>query len=50
MGKMAWSDESKAAPLKARIPLGKFAEPENVAKTVAFLLSEHSDMVHGSMV
>lgn len=50
MGKMAWSDEAKAGPMLARIPQGKFAVPEDVARTVMFLLSPASDMVNGAMV
>lgn len=45
MGKKAWSDPVKAAPMLARIPLGKFAEVEHVVKAVLFLLE--TDMVNG---
>ena len=47
MGKMAWSDPLKSEPMLAKIPLGRFAEPEEVAKTVSFLLSNAASMVNG---
>jgi NAD(P)-dependent dehydrogenase (short-subunit alcohol dehydrogenase family) len=47
MGKRAWSDPAKGAPMLARIPLGKFAEPIDVAHLVAYLLSDQADMIHG---
>ncbi len=47
MGEMAWSDPQKSGPMLARIPLGRFAKPLDVAHAVAFLLSEQSAMVHG---
>ncbi len=48
MGKRAWSDPEKGGPMLARIPLGKFAEPEDVAHAVAYLLSDQADMIHGA--
>ncbi len=47
MGEMAWSDPHKAAPMLARIPLGQFAQPIDVAEAVAYLLSDHASMIHG---
>ncbi len=47
MGEMAWGDENKAAPMLARIPLGRFAQPIDVAHGVAFLLSDYASMTHG---
>jgi len=49
MGKKAWPP-AKAAPMLARIPQGKFAQPYDVAHLVLYLLSDKSDMVHGSMI
>lgn len=48
MGKMAWGDPAKAGPMLAKIPLGKFAEPIDVAHAVAYLLSDQADMIHGT--
>lgn len=47
MGKRAWEDPAKGGPMKARIPLGRFAEPHHVSQTVAYLLSPYADMIHG---
>jgi len=47
MGKIGWSDPTKAAGMKAKIPLGKFAEVEDVIHPILFLLSDKSDMING---
>ncbi|PWG62787.1 SDR family oxidoreductase [Sediminicurvatus halobius] len=47
MAEKAWSDPDKAARMRARIPLGRFAEPEEVAAAVAFLLGPDAAMIHG---
>lgn len=47
MGKMAWGDPAKAGPMKARIPLDRFAEPEEVSDAVLYLLSDKASMLHG---
>lgn len=47
MGEMAWGDPAKSGPIMARIPLGRFARPPQVAEAVAWLLSDSADMVHG---
>lgn len=50
MGKRAWSDPAKSEPMLARIPLQRFAEPEEVADVVLYLLSDHASMVHGTLM
>lgn len=47
MGEMAWGDLAKSAPMLAKIPLGKFARPRDVAHAVAYLLSDYAAMIHG---
>lgn len=47
MGEMAWGDPAKSGPMLAKIPLGRFAQPDEVASTVAFLLSAESSMING---
>jgi NAD(P)-dependent dehydrogenase (short-subunit alcohol dehydrogenase family) len=47
MAVKAWSDPAKAAGMMARIPLGRFAEPDDIAEVILFLLSDAARMVHG---
>ena len=47
MAVKAWSDPEKAAGMLARIPLGRFAEPDDIAEVILFLLSDAAAMVHG---
>jgi NAD(P)-dependent dehydrogenase (short-subunit alcohol dehydrogenase family) len=47
MGEMAWGDPAKSRPMLAKIPLGRFAKPGDVAHAVAYLLSDQADMIHG---
>lgn len=47
MGRMAWSDTGKAAGMLARIPLGRFCEPGDVAGVIGFLLSDEAAMLNG---
>lgn len=48
MAQRAWSDPARSAPMLARIPLGRFVEPEEVARTICFLLSDDAAMVNGA--
>ena len=50
MAVLAWSDPAKRDPMLAKIPLGKFAQPSDVAHTVVYLLSDQADMIHGAMI
>ncbi len=47
MGTKVWGDPKKADPVKAKIPLARFAYPEEVTNAVFFLASEASSMIHG---
>ncbi|XP_030894803.1 L-xylulose reductase isoform X1 [Leptonychotes weddellii] len=50
MGQANWSNPQKAKTMLDRIPLGKFAEVENVVDIILFLLSDRSSMTTGSTV
>ncbi len=50
MGEMAWSDPKKRAAMLAKIPLGRFAKPQDIAHAVAYLLSDQADLIHGAML
>jgi L-xylulose reductase len=47
MGKRAWSDPRKGGPMLARIPLQRFAECEDIASVVCFVLSDGAGMLNG---
>jgi NAD(P)-dependent dehydrogenase (short-subunit alcohol dehydrogenase family) len=47
MAQMAWSEPSKRDPALAAIPLGRFAEPSEVAAPILFLLSNAASMISG---
>eukprot|EP00913_Durusdinium_trenchii_P031271 g29278.t1 len=52
MGKTAWPDGApETQAMLSKIPLGRFAEPEEIASVVAFLLDERrSGMVNGACI
>lgn len=45
-----WSDPERSDPMMVRHPLERFAEVEDVAKTIATLLSDDTPMVTGAIV
>jgi NAD(P)-dependent dehydrogenase (short-subunit alcohol dehydrogenase family) len=47
MGQRVWGDEAKAAPMIARIALGRFAVPREVSDTVLWLASDAASMISG---
>jgi NAD(P)-dependent dehydrogenase (short-subunit alcohol dehydrogenase family) len=47
MGQRVWGEEAKAAPMLARIPLGRFAVPREVSDTVLWLASDAAGMITG---
>jgi NAD(P)-dependent dehydrogenase (short-subunit alcohol dehydrogenase family) len=44
------ADDAAAASLKAKTPLGRIADPEEVARAILFLASEESSFATGSML
>jgi NAD(P)-dependent dehydrogenase (short-subunit alcohol dehydrogenase family) len=47
MGQRVWGEQAKAAPMIARIPLGRFAVPQEVSDTVVWLASDAASMING---
>ena len=50
MAVKAWSDPAKSGPMLGRIPLGRFAQPEEVAEVILYLLGDASAMMNGAIV
>jgi L-xylulose reductase len=48
MAEKAWSDPAKSAPMLARIPLDRFVQPDEVARSIAYLLGDDAAMVSGT--
>ena len=48
MGQQVWGEQAKAAPMLARIPIGRFGMPADVAEAVVWLASDASGMVNGA--
>ncbi|WP_325893468.1 SDR family oxidoreductase [Grimontia sp. NTOU-MAR1] len=46
----AWSDPEKKDPMMARHPIGRFAEVEDVAKSIVMLLSDDAPMITGAVL
>jgi L-xylulose reductase len=46
MGKRAWSDPVKGGPMLQRIPLNRFAECNDIASVICFLLSDAANMLN----
>lgn len=47
MGKRVWGEPEKGGPMLAKIPLGRFGEPIEVADAILFLASAASDLITG---
>nr|XP_039264978.1 L-xylulose reductase-like [Styela clava] len=50
MALVGWSDPAKADPMKARIPLRKFAEVEDVTNVILYLLSDKAAMINATCI
>lgn len=47
---VAWSDPAKKDPMMVRHPIGRFAEVEDVAKSIIMLLDDDAGMVTGAVL
>lgn len=50
MGLGAKNDPAREPKITARIPLGHWAEPGDIANVIAFLLSQQASYVHGAVL
>lgn len=50
MGKRVWGAPEVGAPMLAKVPAGRFAEPYEVSDVVAFLASDAACMINGTVV
>ncbi|MHA1565728.1 MAG: SDR family NAD(P)-dependent oxidoreductase [Alphaproteobacteria bacterium] len=50
MAAEVWGDPAKGDPMKAKIPAGRFGQPQEVADLVLFLASSASDMINGDTI
>ena len=50
LGKAVWSDPAKGDPMRAMIPVGRFAEPAEVAAAVCYLASDAAAMINGHVL
>jgi NAD(P)-dependent dehydrogenase (short-subunit alcohol dehydrogenase family) len=50
LGRQVWGDPVKSKPMLDRIPMGRFAEPEDIAHAVLFLASDQASMIHGEVL
>ncbi|KAK2714181.1 D-erythrulose reductase-like [Artemia franciscana] len=48
LGRSAWADPQKGGEMKAKIPLGRFAEVDDVVNAIVFLLSDNAAMITGT--
>jgi NAD(P)-dependent dehydrogenase (short-subunit alcohol dehydrogenase family) len=50
LGERVWGDPARGGPMLARIPLGRFGVPAEVASVVAFLASDLAAMINGETI
>ncbi|MGH6875489.1 MAG: SDR family NAD(P)-dependent oxidoreductase [Aestuariivirgaceae bacterium] len=50
MGEMVWGDPGIGDPMRAKIPLGRFGKPVEIADLVLFLAAAASDLITGQTI
>jgi 2-deoxy-D-gluconate 3-dehydrogenase len=50
MGEIVWGDPKVGGPMRARIPLGRFGRPQEIADLVLFLASPAADLITGETI
>ena len=50
MGKNVWAPKEMQEPMLAKIPLGRFAEPQEIADLTLYLASPAADMITGQII
>lgn len=50
MAKVGWSDPKIAKSMRDKIPLGKFAEVDEVVDVILYLLSDRASMINGVLL
>jgi 2-deoxy-D-gluconate 3-dehydrogenase len=50
MGEKVWGDPAVGDPMRAKIPLGRFGKPVEIADLVLFLASPASDLITGQII
>jgi NAD(P)-dependent dehydrogenase (short-subunit alcohol dehydrogenase family) len=50
LGERVWGDPVRGGPMLARIPLGRFGVPSEVASVVAFLASDLAALINGETI
>lgn len=48
LGKKAWADETKRNDMLAQIPVGRFAEPDEIARAMEWLCRDENGMINGA--
>jgi 2-deoxy-D-gluconate 3-dehydrogenase len=50
MGEQVWGDPAKGDPMLAKVPLGRFGKPLEVADLILYLASPASDLICGEVI
>jgi NAD(P)-dependent dehydrogenase (short-subunit alcohol dehydrogenase family) len=50
LGEQVWGAPEKGGPMLAKIPVGRFGKPIDVATVVAFLVSDHASLINGETI